>query len=270
MNNHFLDQIPIQLLFLLTVILMILLLESGYRFGLRAQTKTAKAQTAQVRALMGATLGLLAFMLAFTFSNAQTHFENRMQFQIDEAVVAKHAFMHADLAEEPQRTRVRELLLEYVDDRLEINNVIRQARADDLFPLLKRAEEIQLQLWSLGIKNQQSTDDAASGSSINDELMSSALSLMDSQTYRVQAALVNRMPVVIWFTLYFTAVMSMVVVGYQAGLTMKRSPIATYSLALAFSAVMMLIMDLDRPTQSLFEIDVTVMEQLAVFMRNEL
>jgi hypothetical protein len=67
-------------------------------------------------------------------------------------------------------------------------------------------------------------------------------------------------------TLYFTAVISMVVVGYQAGLTEKRSPVATFSLALAFSAVMMLIMDLDRPLQSLFALDVAVMEQLAAFM----
>jgi hypothetical protein len=60
--------------------------------------------------------------------------------------------------------------------------------------------------------------------------------------------------------------MSMVVVGYQAGLTEKRSPVATFSLALAFSAVMMLIMDLDRPLQSLFALDVAVMGQLAAFM----
>ena len=56
----------------------------------------------------------------------------------------------------------------------------------------------------------------------------------------------------------------------MSGFTSKRSPVATYSSALAFAAVMMLIMDLDRPMQSLFELDVTVMKQLAVFMRNEL
>jgi hypothetical protein len=42
---------------------------------------------------------------------------------------------------------------------------------------------------------------------------------------------------------------------------------ATFSLALSFSAVMMLIMDLDRPLQNLFEVDVTVMSELAEFMR---
>jgi hypothetical protein len=270
MNYHFFDQISIELLFLLTVILMLLILESGYRFGLRAQKTPAKAQIAQVRALMGATLGLLAFMLAFTFSAAQTHFENRIHFQIDEAVVAKNSFMRLDLAGEPLRTRARELLLDYVDGRIELSSVVRQGRANELFPLLQRAEEIQLELWSLGMKNRLSIDDAVGGSPKSDEFMTSVLNLMDMHTYRAQAALVNRIPTIIWLTLYFTAVMSMIVVGYQAGLTSKRSPVATYSLALTFAAVMMLITDIDRPIQSLFEVDVAVMEQLAVFMRNEL
>lgn len=255
MNIHFFDAISIDSLFLLTVAFMLLMLEAGYRLGLRAQSNSAKAQIAQVRALMGATLGLLAFMLAFTFSNSQTHFEDRMQYQIDEAVVAKNAFMRAGLAEEPLRTRARELLLNFVDGRLELTNAIREARTNDIFPLLQRTEEIQLELWSLGV---------------NDEFMTSVLSLMDLHTYRVQAALVKRLPVIIWMTLYFTAVMSMIVVGYQAGLSLKRSPVATYSLALAFAAVMMLIMDLDRPLQSLFELDGGVMEQLAAFMRKQL
>jgi hypothetical protein len=255
MNNHFFDSVSIELLFLLTVVFMLLMLEAGYRFGLREQTQSAKAQIAQVRALMGAILGLLAFMLAFTFSNAQTHFEDRMQYQIDEAVVAKNAFMQADLAGEPLRTRARELLLEYVDGRIEISEAVRQARANDIFPLAQRSEETLLELWSLGL---------------GDEFMTSVLSLMDMHTYRLQAALVNRVPEIIWLTLYFAAVMSMIVVGYQAGLSLRRSPIATYSLALAFAAVMMLIMDLDRPMQSLFELDGAVLEQLAVFMRAEL
>jgi hypothetical protein len=270
MNNHFFDQFSIELLLLLTVILMLAQLELGYRLGRKAQPKTADTQVAQVRSLMGATLGLLAFMLAFTFSNAQTHFENRMQFQIDEAVVAKNAFMQADLAGEPLRTDARELLLDYVDSRLELNAFVEQSRVDDVFATLKRSEAMQLELWSLGMTNRLSADNAVDGSAKIDEFLTSVRGLMDMHTYRIQAALVNRIPVIIWFTLYFTAVMAMIVVGYQAGLTTKRSPIATYSLALAFAAVMMLIMDLDRPLQSLFEIDVRVMEQLVVFMRDEL
>jgi len=270
MHHHFFDEISIELLFLLTAGLMLLLLELGFRFGVKSQVKAAKAQTSQVRALMGATLGLLAFMLAFTFSSAQTHFENRMQLQIDEAVVLKNAFLQADLAGEPLRSPARELLLAYVDGRLELSEMIDQARADDVALIVQRAEVIQLELWSLGTAQRLSPGDAIGGSLESEDFMASVLRLMDMHTYRIQAAVVNRISVIIWLTLYFTAVMAMLVVGYQAGLVSKRSPLDTYSLALAFAAVMMLIMDLDRPLSSLFELDITAMEQLAVFMRNEL
>ena len=54
----------------------------------------------------------------------------------------------------------------------------------------------------------------------------------------------------------------MLVVGYQAGLTGKRSPVATVSMAVVFSAVIILITDLDRPRMSLFEINNQLMINL--------
>ena len=187
---------------------------------------------------------------------------------IDESILAKSAFMQADLAPEPVRTQSHELLLELVDGRVKLLELVRQKRQEEVFRILKRSEAIHLELWSLVKVGNQPPDAPTASGFENDALKSSILSLMEVQTMRVQAALVNRIPLVIWLTLYFTAVMSMVVVGYQAGLTERRSPVATFSLGLAFSAVMILIMDLDRPLQSLFEVDVKVMEQLAAFMHS--
>jgi len=56
---------------------MILMIEIGYKSGKHSQGKSNKAQVAQVRAIMGASLGLLAFMLAFSFAIAQRHYESR-------------------------------------------------------------------------------------------------------------------------------------------------------------------------------------------------
>jgi len=78
LKAHFFDQISIWTLFVGTIIFMVLFIEIGFRMGKRAQANARKAQTSQVRAIMGAGLGLLAFMLAFTFSTAQSHFETRV------------------------------------------------------------------------------------------------------------------------------------------------------------------------------------------------
>ena len=270
MASHFLDQFHIEFLFFLTVLLMLFMLEVGYRFGRNKLSSKVKAQTAQVRALMGATLGLLAFMLAFTFSTAQKHYENRIQLQIDEAVLAKNAFMQADLVPEPFRSQVRDLLLQYVESRLQLHKMISEKNEQEVFKEIAHGNEIQLKLWSIGKQARLPSGSMTGEPSGSSALSTSVLSLMGMQTQRVQAALINRIPIIIWLTLYFTAVMSMIVVGYQAGLTEKRSPIATFSLALAFSTVMILIMDLDRPIQSLFQVDVMVMEQLSAFMQKQL
>jgi hypothetical protein len=269
MEIHFFDYLSVEVLFVLTVLVMLLMLEAGFRFGSVNKAKKVKAQTAQVRALMGATLGLLAFMLAFTFATAQNHFESRIQLQVDDALVLKKAFMQADRFSEPVRSDVRELLLEYTGGRAELREAVRTRDRALLYSLLERSEAIQLELWSAARQYETLSQSGLEASSVAGGFMPMVLSMMELQTRRVEAALVNRIPLVIWLTLYFTAVMSMIVVGYQAGLTEKRSPVATFSLALAFSAVMMLIMDLDRPLQSLFELDVTVMDQLAAFMRKQ-
>ena len=270
MASHFLDQFSIELLFLLTVLLMLFMLEVGFRFGRSKQSRKVKAQTAQVRALMGATLGLLAFMLAFTFATAQTHYENRIQLQIDEAVLVKSTFMQADLVQEPIRSQARDLLLQYVEGRLQLRKMISEKNEQGVFNVITRASEIQLELWSVGKKAHLSSENMTGESIGSRDLSASVLGLMNMQTQRIQAALINRIPAIIWLTLYFTAVMSMIVVGYQAGLTEKRSPMATFSLTLAFSAVMLLIMDLDRPVQSMFQLDETIMQQLAAFMQKQL
>jgi hypothetical protein len=50
--------------------------------------------------------------------------------------------------------------------------------------------------------------------------------------------------------------------GYQAGLTGTRSSLATWTLALTFSAVMTLITDLDRPNMTLFQMNQSLMVEL--------
>jgi len=80
----------------------------------------------------------------------------------------------------------------------------------------------------------------------------------------------NRIPIIVWLILFFTAIMAMLVMGYQAGLTGKRTPVATVSLAIVISAVMVLITDLDRPRMSLFEINNQLMINLQGKMEQKL
>jgi len=259
---HFLDQFPLAGLFVAIIILLVFFIELGFRYGVANLRNSVKAQTAQVRAIMGATLGLLAFLLAFTFSAAQTHYETRVDNMVEEARIAGTAFLQADYLDEPGKTRVKALLYEYISDRLEIRRLIKQDREPEVMALIRKAEDMQRELWRLSLGMGFEVRDAIEPKARNERFVLAVTELIDIHNLRLHAATMNRIPVIVWLTLFFSATMAMLVVGYQAGLTGKRSPVATVSMTIVFSAVMILITDLDRPQMSLFEINNQLMINL--------
>ena len=69
-------------------------------------------------------------------------------------------------------------------------------------------------------------------------------------------------PPIIWITLIVMSFLSMIVMGYQAGLTGKRSMLATWTLAITFAVVLTLVADLDQPQMKLFKMNQTLMTEL--------
>ena len=268
--SHFFDLVPIWVLLVGTIVLMVLFIELGFRLGKKAEDSAKKAQTSQVRAIMGAGLGLLAFMLAFTFSTAQSHFETRVQNLAEEARIARNAFMQADTLAEPERTQAKQLLGDYIELRSvgRLGNV--EDIEQDLAEALRISEQIQKDLWMLAVAVDGNTSKKKAAADKNAMLKASVLALTDIHYTRVHAAVMNRIPLTIWMTLYLMAILSMIIMGYQAGLTDRRSPVATITLAVAFSAVIILISDLDRPVMSFFEINNQLLLDLNDFMQTEL
>ena len=67
--------------------------------------------------MVAATLGLLAFILAFTFGLAASRFDSRMQVLLDEANAIGTTYLRAGMLPE-QGKQIRALLREYADARL--------------------------------------------------------------------------------------------------------------------------------------------------------
>jgi len=55
---HFFDLIPVWFLLIGAVLLIVLFIEFGFRLGKKADANSKKAQTSQVRAIMGYQAGL--------------------------------------------------------------------------------------------------------------------------------------------------------------------------------------------------------------------
>ena len=219
---------------------------------------------------MGAGLGLLAFMLAFTFSTAQSHFEARVQNLAEEARIARNAFLQAELLADPRRTEAKSLLKDYITLRSIKLNRDGDNAADQVSNFLHESERMQAQLWLLAVEVERQDKKLQIDDKAGDLFMASILALTDVHYTRVHAAVMNRIPFTIWLTLYLMAILSMIIMGYQAGLTDRRSPVATITLALAFSSVIILITDLDRPIMSFFDINTQLLTDLQQDMETDL
>jgi hypothetical protein len=230
------DYLPLWLIFLVTLLLIILAIEAGFRLGRYRREHAAEEKDAPVGAIVGAILGLLAFMLAFTFGMAASRFEDNRMLILDEANAIGTTYLRASLLPQSQRTEVRDLLRNYVDVRLN------RPPEERIEQAIARSEAIQNRLWAQAV--------AAVGKDNSPAVALFIQSLnetIDLQAKRVTAGWRSRIPSEIWGALGLVAVASMAAVGYYTGLTSTRRSLSWPALALAFSAVMLLIADLERP-----------------------
>ena len=119
------DNFPLALVMVIFVLSMVVFIEFGFRVGKGHKSKQHKAQMAQVRAIMGASLGLLAFMLAFSFSMAQQHFEQRTQAYMLEISAIDSAYRGTDLLEEDQAEASKGILRRFAALRLKTSEAAR-------------------------------------------------------------------------------------------------------------------------------------------------
>jgi hypothetical protein len=238
------DRLPLWAVFIATVGLVALSLEGGYRIGKYRRQETDQEKEAPVGAIVAATLGLLAFMLAFTFSSAAIRFDQRRFAVLEEANAIGTASLRADLLPEPHATEIKRLLRDYVDVR------IRAVQPGQAETAIEESSRLQGAIWS------KATEVARNDSrSVEIGLFIQSLNeVIDLHSKRVMLALHNRLPLLVWQVLYFIAISSMAVLGYQQGLSNSRRSLAVLALMLAFTAVMLLIADLDRPQEGLLRV----------------
>ena len=136
-----LDPFPLWTILPLTVGLALLSVELGYRLARNRQLRAQEEKESQVGGMVGATLGLLAFMLAFTFGLAGSRFEDRRQIVLAEANAIGTTYLRTSMIPEPMRTEARNLLREYVAVRLE-----GVQQPDKLQQSIARSEELQNRL----------------------------------------------------------------------------------------------------------------------------
>src|SRR5215467_13090251 len=237
------DVLPLWALFISILLVVLLSVEFGYRLGKYRRSRQEQEKEAPVGTMVGATLGLLAFILAFTFGLAAARFDARRQVLLDEANAIGTTYLRAGMLPE-QGEEIRGLLRDYVAARLE------GVQAGKVAEGIRRSEDIQQKVWAeaetVGQKNPNSIVVGLFVQSLNE--------MIDLHAKRVQAGLRSRIPGAIWLGLFAVAALSLATMGYHAGLSGTRRSLAILAVAVTFSVVIELIADLDRSQEGVLRV----------------
>jgi len=251
--SQFLEWLPLAGLFALSVLVVGLSIWGGYRIGHHRRARGTKDPEGGLGSVVAAMLGLLAFFLAFTFGIAASRFDARRQLLLDEVNAIGTAMLRSELMPEPHRSALRGLLIRYVDLRANV-----APDGSDLSARIAESEQIQRELWTHATELARSQPD----SEIVGLFVSSLNEMFDLHTSRVTHLMYYRIPGSIWIGLMVVTVFSMGAVGLQFGMSGRNDPVLLGALAVAYSAVVLLIADLDHPSKGVLRVSQRPMIEL--------
>ena len=192
--------------------------------------------------VQAATLTLLGLLIGFTFSMATNRYEQRKNYEETEANAIGTEYVRADLLPAADAARVRELLRNYLDQRM-LFYTTRDKK--QLGQINNNTAHLQNELWS-AVQARAATQPtpviALAAAGMND--------VLNSQGY-AQAAWWNRIPVAAWFLVAAIAICCNLLIGYGAH---RTSTLVFIILPLAVSVSFFLIADIDSPRRGLIRV----------------
>ena len=250
-GSGFVNEIPLSLFFVGTCLLVLAFWEAGYQFGHRWRTKGITENEGLVSTMVSIIVGLVAFLLAFSFNMASGRFQERRDVLIADVNAIGTTYLRADTIAEPERSKIKELLREYVDNRINAGSV------DEMKARLAKANEIQNSLWqqTVAVADKDRSDIAALFVTTMNEMI-------DIHTKRLTIVTEHHIPDSIWAALLGLTCLGIAAMGYQNGLLEHgRSP-GILIVTLMFAIVIFMIADLDRPGQGTITVDQQAMSDL--------
>jgi hypothetical protein len=253
------DAIPTGILFVITVVVVVVSIEAGYRLGQSARRRSEDEKESPVSAISGTILGLLAFILAFTFGIVSARYDARKELVRDEANALRTAYSRSEFLPEPDRAVAAALFREYVDRRL---IAVQSGDLSGIPALMTEADRTQRQLWDMAVVNARKD--------MNSDVAALYVEALNEVTnlhwMRVAIGLQMRIPIMMWLVLYALVILGMVGVGYQTAIAGSRRTWAVLILAMSFALVMTLIDELDRPESGMINVPQQPLEDLQIWM----
>ncbi len=242
------DSLPLEIIFIVTLILLYLAMELGYKIGSRHPDYLKKINEKATTSSSTAVLGMLGFLLVFSFSIVYGRYDSKKELVREEANLIRNAWLRSDFLPDEDRAEAKKIFGQYIDLRIA---VVEKDDPEEIKKLLNESETMQIRLWNMAVANARKD----MNSDVAALYIESINEMINHQAIRIAIGLQARLPLAIWIMLFILVFLGMFSVGYDSAINGSNNkswltPIMIFSFAL----IIWTIASLDRPGSSIMPV----------------
>jgi cytochrome b561 len=249
------DQIvPVALL-----LLMLLMVEVGWRLGHRARARGSESVTEGISTATVAIFGLLSLMLALTFSDAAQRYDKRRDLIIREGQTISTVYQSISLLKDTDQPALQSMLKDYLDLRIAMyTRPIDLAKIEAQFAMRDKVESAIWEAARASVKATPFPDNLLAARILD------AISTMTDAADSQHQAQYMRPPTAIVSFLFILTLIGALLAGYVMGIETSRDWFLAVLYAVLMSFSFAIILDLDYPRIGLINLDQSEQTLLAI------
>jgi multidrug transporter EmrE-like cation transporter len=228
---------------------MLILLETGRRFGVKRRPKESEGERGSLGTVEGAVFALFGLLMAFTFSGAASRFNEKRMLIAEEANTIETAYLRLELVPHA-KPELQELFRQYVDSRLETYRRMPNMTAARLE--MANSKRIQKEIWTEAVAATRVTEAHPAAGWL---LLPALNNMIDITTTRTMA-LQQHPPRIIYALLFALGLICSLLAGYRMSTGQQRSWLHILGFTVITVTVVYVMLDAEYPRAGMIRIEV--------------
>jgi hypothetical protein len=231
-------------LILFLLFAMLFMVEIGWRIGAHLSSKYSAKKVDASETFLAAIFGLLALLIAFTFSGAFERFDNRRELIALEVSATGTAYQYVDLLATKDQQKVRELFSDYLDSRINLYQGNHTLSEMHLEKKVAAHNAIGSQLWKAVVLIVENT--AYPQKAVTAQILPKVSDMFTASENQRLASKFHP-PEIIWQALLILSFIGSLVAGYNMGIEKKRDWLVVIIFSILMAGTIFIIFSLEYP-----------------------
>jgi len=253
--------IETDMVFWFLLLMMFLMVEIGWRLGYHLSNKYHVEKSDSSDTFMAAIFGLLALLVAITFSGASDRFDQRRELIAKEVDAIGTAYQSADLLSTKDQPQIREIFKKYLDSRIEIYQLHGELSSSEVEARTQKHDAIGDQLWKNAVR---AVEDTPYPQKLVAAQILPQLSDMFTASQNQRLSIKFHPPVLIFQALILLCMIGSLISGYNLGIQKQRDWFLSIVFVLLMTGTIFIILGLEFPRIGKFSLSNFEMEFISL------